>query len=82
MKECHTNLIKRIVINIGLATCPRSAVLASPRANTANLGPVTGPIRNYLINNTVVQPPVCTLISHELGPVLKLDWYEFQDGGE
>ena len=27
---------------------------ASPRANTANLGPVTGPIRNYLINIIIV----------------------------
>ena len=31
---------------------------ASPRANTANLGPVTGPIRNYLINNTIVIKPM------------------------
>ena len=25
-----------------------------PRANTADLGPVTGPIRNYLINNIIL----------------------------
>ena len=35
---------------------PRSAVLARgrrrrPRANTADLGPITGPIRNYLTND-------------------------------
>ena len=28
---------------------------ASPRANTAHLGPVTVPIRNYLINNIIIQ---------------------------
>ena len=36
---------------------PRSAVLAlglRPRANTVDLGPVTRPIRNYLINNIIV----------------------------
>ena len=27
---------------------------AAPRANTAHLGPVTGPIRNYLINNIIL----------------------------
>ena len=35
---------------------PQSAVLAyglRPRANTADLGPITGPIPNYLINKTI-----------------------------
>ena len=35
----------------------RSAVLVHglrPRANTADLVPVTGPIRNYLINNIII----------------------------
>ena len=27
---------------------------AKPRANTADLGPVTGPIRNYLINDNFI----------------------------
>ena len=55
------NLINKIVINhefhIGPVTGPRSAVLAlglRPRVNTADLGPVIGPIWNYLINNIVV----------------------------
>ena len=36
---------------------PRSAVLAHglrPRANTADLGSVTGPIRNYLNNKIIL----------------------------
>ena len=48
-------------------TGPRLAVLdrrlrsntavPSPRANTADLGPVTDPRLNYLINNIIVQAP-------------------------
>ena len=54
-------LINKIVINqvfcIGPVTGPLSAVMAHgprPRANTADLGPVTWPIRNYLINNIII----------------------------
>ena len=45
------SLIKRF--HTGPVTGPRSAVLARglrPRVNEADLGPVTGPIRNPLIN--------------------------------
>ena len=45
-------LIKKF--HIGPVTGPRSAVLARPRANTADLEPVTGPIRNYLINDNFI----------------------------
>lgn len=41
-------------LHIGPVTCPKSAVLVRGRrlrANTAVRGPVTGPIRSYLINN-------------------------------
>ena len=47
MNECWVRLINKIVILIV------KIVSASPRAKTANLGPVTGPIRNYLINNII-----------------------------
>ena len=48
----------------------RSAVLdlgLRPRSNTANLGPVTGPVRNNLINNIIVY------ISHD--PVVTLTYF-------
>ena len=49
------SLIK--LFRIGPVTGPRSAVLdlgLRPRSNTAHLGPVTGPIRNNLINNIII----------------------------
>ena len=49
------SLIK--LFRIRPVTGPRSAVL--DRGRTANLGPVTGPIRNNFINNIIVQ---CSLI--------------------
>ena len=52
----NKNLINQ-VLRIGPVTGPRSAVLdlgLRPRSNTAYLGPVTGPIRNNLINNIIV----------------------------
>ena len=42
---------------IGPVMGPRSAVLVRgrrPWANTADRGPVTGPIRNYLINDNFI----------------------------
>ena len=52
-------LINKIVINQVISYWPsfRSSVDCiglRPRGNTADLGPVTGPIRNYLINNIIV----------------------------
>ena len=50
---------------IGPVTGPRSAVLTlglRPPANTADLGPVTGPVRNHMINNIIVQGSVSTII--------------------
>ena len=49
------SLIK--LFRIEPVTGPRSVVLdlgLRPRSNTANLGPVTGPIRNNLINNIIL----------------------------
>ena len=61
MNECWIKLINKIVINEVISYLAQLQVLgllywpsASPRANTANLGPVTGPIRNYLINNIII----------------------------
>ena len=48
-------LINKIVINQVISYWPSYVSLdgcigPQPRASTADLGPVTGPIRNYLIN--------------------------------
>ena len=45
------------LFRIGPVTCPRLAVLdrgRRPRSNTADRGPVTGPIRNNLINEIFI----------------------------
>ena len=55
-KLIKLSLIK--LFRISPVTGPRSAVLAHGlrhRANTADIGPVTGPIRNYLINDIILQ---------------------------
>ena len=55
-----TNYIIMLLIKlfrIGPVTGPRSAVLVRgrrPRANTADREPVTGLIRNYLINDNFI----------------------------
>ena len=49
-------LIDKIVIKQVISYWPsyRSPASCPPRANTADLGPVTGPIRNNLINNIII----------------------------
>ena len=47
----NKNLINQV---ISYWTSYRSSVSLRPRSNTANLGPVTGPIRNNLINNIII----------------------------
>ena len=60
LQEFSQAIIKLSLIKlfrIGRATGPLSAVLALGLrhwANTADLGPVTGLIRNYLINNIIL----------------------------
>ena len=55
--EAHILMLLIKQFRIGPVTSPRSAVLARgrrPRANTTDRGPVTGPIRNYLINDNSI----------------------------
>ena len=53
----HTIMLLIKLFRIGPVTGPRLAVLdrgRRPRSNTANRGPVTGPIRNNLINEIFI----------------------------
>ena len=50
-KFIHRNVICQLILNWPCYTSDFSCIGAS--ANTANLGPLTGPIRNHLIDNII-----------------------------